>query len=66
MKALDFEANRATAMSEQLGLRRYVHFATNGLADSERPELSTIALSLCDEGVQAAGNRSTTLTCRRK
>jgi CHAT domain-containing protein len=49
MKALDFEANRATAMSDQLGQYRYVHFATHGLADSERPELSTIVLSLFDE-----------------
>jgi CHAT domain-containing protein len=49
MKALDFEANRATAMSDQLSQYRYVHFATHGLADSERPELSTIVLSLFDE-----------------
>jgi CHAT domain-containing protein len=49
MKALDFEANRATAMSEQLSQYRYVHFATHGLADSERPELSTILLSLYDK-----------------
>ena len=49
MKALDFEASRATAMSEQLSQYRYVHFATHGLADSERPELSTIVLSLYDE-----------------
>jgi CHAT domain-containing protein/tetratricopeptide (TPR) repeat protein len=49
MKALDFKANRATAMSEQLSLYRIVHFATHGLADSERPELSTIVLSLYDE-----------------
>jgi CHAT domain-containing protein len=49
MKALDFEASRATATSEQLSQYRYVHFATHGLADSERPELSTIVLSLFDE-----------------
>jgi CHAT domain-containing protein/tetratricopeptide (TPR) repeat protein len=49
MKALDFEANRATAMSEQLSQYRYIHFATHGLADSERPELSTIVLSLYDK-----------------
>jgi CHAT domain-containing protein/tetratricopeptide (TPR) repeat protein len=49
MKALDFGANRATATSDQLGQYRYVHFATHGLADSERPELSTIVLSLFDE-----------------
>jgi CHAT domain-containing protein/Flp pilus assembly protein TadD len=49
MKALDFEANRATATSDQLSQYRYVHFATHGLADTERPELSTILLSLYDE-----------------
>ncbi len=36
-------------MSDQLSQYRYVHFATHGLADSERPELSTIVLSLFDE-----------------
>jgi len=49
MKALDFEASRATAASERLGQYRDIHFATHGLADSERPELSTIVLSLFDE-----------------
>jgi tetratricopeptide (TPR) repeat protein len=49
MKALSFRANRETAMSDQLSQYRYVHFATHGLADSERPELSTIVLSLYDE-----------------
>ena len=49
MKALDFEASRATATSDQLSQYRYIHFATHGLADSERPELSTIVLSLYDE-----------------
>jgi CHAT domain-containing protein/tetratricopeptide (TPR) repeat protein len=49
LEALDFEASRATVTSGQLSQYRYVHFATHGLADSERPELSTIALSLYDE-----------------
>ena len=49
LKALDFEASRATVMSGQLSQYRYIHFATHGLADSERPELSTIALSRYDE-----------------
>ncbi|MEK7833387.1 MAG: CHAT domain-containing protein, partial [Acidobacteriota bacterium] len=49
MKALDFEASRATVMSDQLSQYRYVHFATHGLADSERAELSTIVLSLFDQ-----------------
>ncbi|MBV9210020.1 MAG: tetratricopeptide repeat protein, partial [Acidobacteria bacterium] len=45
-KALDFDANRATAMSAELGQYRYVHFATHGILDSEYPELSGIVLSL--------------------
>jgi CHAT domain-containing protein len=49
MKALDFEASRATATRDRLSQYRYVHFATHGLADSERPELSTLVLSLYDE-----------------
>jgi CHAT domain-containing protein/Tfp pilus assembly protein PilF len=49
MKALDFEASRATATSERLSQYRYLHFSTHGLADSERPELSAIVLSLFDE-----------------
>ena len=49
MKALDFQASRATVTSGQLSQYRYIHFATHGLADSQRPELSTILLSLYDE-----------------
>jgi CHAT domain-containing protein/Tfp pilus assembly protein PilF len=49
MKALDFKANRATATSSDLGNYRYVHFATHGYLDSERPDLSAIVLSLVDE-----------------
>ncbi|HEY8461988.1 MAG TPA: CHAT domain-containing protein, partial [Blastocatellia bacterium] len=49
MKALAFKANRAAVTSGRLSQYRYVHFATHGLADSERPELSTIVLSLYDE-----------------
>jgi CHAT domain-containing protein len=49
MKALDFQASRATVMNGQLSRYRYIHFATHGLADGERPELSTILFSLYDE-----------------
>jgi CHAT domain-containing protein len=49
LKALDFEANRATALSGELSKYRYVHFATHGVVDLERPELSGIALSMVDE-----------------
>jgi CHAT domain-containing protein len=49
LKALDFKANRATALSAELGRYRYVHFATHGLVDSERPGFSSLVLSLVDE-----------------
>ncbi len=49
MKALDFEARRATAMSERLGEYRIVHFATHGLLNSQHPELSGMVFSLVDE-----------------
>ena len=49
LKALDFRANRATATNPELGRYRYIHFATHGLLDSERPGLSALALSLVDE-----------------
>ncbi len=49
MQALDFKASRATVMSPVLGQYRIVHFATHGLLDSKRPELSGLVLSLVDE-----------------
>jgi CHAT domain-containing protein/Tfp pilus assembly protein PilF len=49
LKALDLKASRATATGEDLSRYRYVHFATHGLLDSERPGLSALALSLVDE-----------------
>jgi hypothetical protein len=49
LKALDFQASRATVNGGQLGLHRIVHFATHGLLDAERPELSGLVLSLVDE-----------------
>ncbi len=48
-KALDFKANRATAMAPELGQYRYVHFATHGYLDNERADLSAIVLSMVDE-----------------
>jgi CHAT domain-containing protein/tetratricopeptide (TPR) repeat protein len=47
--ALDFKASKATATSAELSQYRIVHFATHGLLDSIRPELSGIVLSLVDE-----------------
>jgi CHAT domain-containing protein len=49
LKALDFAASRATAISPELGRYRAVHFATHALLDSEHPELSGVVLSLVDE-----------------
>jgi CHAT domain-containing protein/Tfp pilus assembly protein PilF len=46
--ALDFQANRATVLSSDLSQYRYVHFATHGVLDSERPGLSSLMLSMVD------------------
>ena len=48
-KALDFQASRATATSDELSRYRIVHFATHGLLNSRHPELSGLALSLVDK-----------------
>ena len=49
LKAIDFKATRATATGGELSKYRYVHFATHGYLDSERPDLSAVVLSLVDE-----------------
>jgi len=49
MKALDFEASRATATGTELRQYRYVHFATHGFLNSANPELSGIVLSMVDQ-----------------
>jgi len=48
-KALDFQANRATALGPDLSRYRIIHFATHGLLNSQHPELSGVVLSLVDE-----------------
>jgi CHAT domain-containing protein/predicted negative regulator of RcsB-dependent stress response len=48
LKATDFNASRALAMSGQLSQYRILHFATHGLLNSERPELSGLVFSLVD------------------
>ena len=53
LKALDFQANRKLAMSDELSKYRVVHFSTHGLLDSRHPELSGLVLSLVDEAVEA-------------
>jgi CHAT domain-containing protein/tetratricopeptide (TPR) repeat protein len=47
--AMDFQANRATVLKGDLSQYRYVHFATHGVLDSERPGLSSLVLSMVDE-----------------
>src|SRR5262249_5462011 len=49
LEALDFAANRGLATSADIGQYRIVHFATHGLINNLRPELSGIVLSLVDE-----------------
>ncbi len=49
LRALDFKANLATALGGELHKYRYVHFATHGYIDSEKPALSAIVLSLVNE-----------------
>ncbi|MEO6390404.1 MAG: CHAT domain-containing tetratricopeptide repeat protein [Pyrinomonadaceae bacterium] len=48
-EALDFKANLAAATDGELSKYRYVHFATHGYIDSERPGLSALVLSLVNE-----------------
>jgi CHAT domain-containing protein/tetratricopeptide (TPR) repeat protein len=49
LRAIGFDANRATAMSSDLAQYRIVHFATHGVLDNENPGLSGIILSMFDE-----------------
>jgi CHAT domain-containing protein/predicted negative regulator of RcsB-dependent stress response len=49
LKATDFKASRALALSQQLSQYRILHFATHGLLNSERPELSGLVFSLIDQ-----------------
>ncbi|HEX6864931.1 MAG TPA: CHAT domain-containing protein, partial [Thermoanaerobaculia bacterium] len=46
---LDFAASRDLALSGRLREYRYVHFATHGVFDTARPELSGLVLSRIDE-----------------
>jgi CHAT domain-containing protein/tetratricopeptide (TPR) repeat protein len=49
LKATGFDASRAAALSGVLGQYRYLHFATHGYLDTERPELSALVLSQFDQ-----------------
>jgi CHAT domain-containing protein len=46
--ATDFQASRATVLSPELSQYRYVHIATHGLLDTERPGLSALLFSMVD------------------
>lgn len=48
-KILDFSASRERVLGREFGEYSIIHFATHGLLDSERPELSSIVLSLVDK-----------------
>lgn len=48
-KATGYQASRAAAIGGQLSDYRYVHFATHGLLDTERPSLSGLVLAQLDE-----------------
>ena len=55
-KAIDFQANRTNVMSGDLAQYKYVHFATHGVMDAERPGLSSLVLSTVDaDGKQQNG-----------
>ena len=47
--ATDFKASKETVLGAELGSYRYVHFATHGYLDSERPGFSALVLSMVDE-----------------
>jgi len=48
MKAVGFAANRERVLGSELANYRIIHFATHGIINSDRPELSGIVLSLFD------------------
>jgi CHAT domain-containing protein/predicted negative regulator of RcsB-dependent stress response len=49
LRAVDFAASRATAMSPELAGYEIVHFATHAVLDNENPGLSAVVLSMFDE-----------------
>jgi CHAT domain-containing protein len=49
MKAVGFNANRATATSPMLKRFSIVHFATHGIVNDRQPELSGIVLSMINK-----------------
>jgi CHAT domain-containing protein len=53
LSEIDFQANRENVLKGDLSQYRYVHFATHGLLDAERPGLSSLVLSMVDEKGQS-------------
>lgn len=53
LRAIDFDASRATAMSPDLAHYRIVHFATHGVFNSDQPGLAGVILSMYDRHGQA-------------
>jgi CHAT domain-containing protein/tetratricopeptide (TPR) repeat protein len=49
LMATGFQANLKTALSPELARYRIVHFATHGVLDDKRPELSGLLLSMVNE-----------------
>jgi CHAT domain-containing protein len=49
LRAVGAHATREAALSPQLGEYRFLHFATHGYLDTERPSLSALVLSQVDE-----------------
>ncbi len=55
-QALDFDASRATAMSDLLARYRVIHFATHGLLNNKHPELTGLVFSLVNrQGMRQDG-----------
>ena len=48
LKLSDFDANRDTVMTANLNQYRILHFATHGVLNGQRPELSGLVLSMVD------------------
>ena len=49
LKALNFQATRSLAVSDELSQYRFLHFATHGYLDTEHPEFSAILFSMINE-----------------
>ncbi len=48
-QAFDFKASRENVLNSNLSQYRIIHFATHGILNTTRPELSAVVLSLVDQ-----------------